>query len=104
MVHFLDYWVNAMVYLVIPLLTVAIFFFVKRKLLWAAPLISTALSFITYMMVLGLSGMKSPILKIFGNSEWRAFFLLAMLIQLVIVVVLTVIAYFIAYILKRKKK
>ena len=36
-------------YCVIPLLTVVILFFAKRKRLWTAPLISTALAFVVYM-------------------------------------------------------
>lgn len=43
-------------------------------------------------------------LKIFSNNEWRAFFLMAMLMHFGITVVLTSIACFVAYIIKRKKK
>ena len=68
-----------------------------------APLISTVIYFIAYMTMLRLSGMESPILKTFGYGEWRAFFLLAMLVQFIITVALTAIAYFVAYILKHKQ-
>lgn len=99
----IDDLLNVLIYVVIPLLTVVIIFFVKRKLLWVAPLISTALVFITYIMAFKVSGIE--ISYLFGYSESRAFFfLLAMLIQLVIVITLTAIACFVAYILKRKKK
>ena len=90
-----DFWLNLLMYCVIPLLTVVILFFAKRKRLWTAPLISTALAFVVYMTALRLSGMESPISTILGYSEWRVFFLLAMLIQLVIVTALTAFAHLI---------
>jgi len=92
-----------LLYCIIPVLAVTSIFFVKRKLLWIAPLISTAIYFIAYMAILRLSGMESPITKIFGYGEWRAFFLFAMLIQLVIASGFTAVAYFVAYIFKRKR-
>ena len=88
--------INILIFGIIPALTVAVIFIVKRKLLWVAPLISAVLAFITYMIALA----PITIEKLFSENEWRAFFLLAMLIHLVISVVLTVIAYFAAYILK----
>lgn len=97
----IDDLLNVLIYGVIPLLTVVVVFFVKRKLLWAAPLISTALFVFTYLTVFSVSGIE--VSDLFGNNEWRGFFLLAMLIQLVIVITITVIAGLIAYMLKRKK-
>lgn len=97
----IDDLLNVLIYGVIPLLTVVVIFFVKRKLLLAAPLISTALFVFTYLTVFSVSGIE--VSDLFGNSEWRGFFLLAMLIQLVIVITITVVAGLIAYILKRKK-
>lgn len=93
-------WWNVLVFGVIPVFTVVIIFIVKRILLWTAPLISTALAFITYMAALA----PITIAELFSNGEWRGFFLLAILMHLVIAVVLTVIAYFAAYILKRKQE
>ena len=94
-------WLNILIFGVIPVLTVAIMFLVKRKMLWAAPIISTILAFVTYMIAL-----LAPITleKFFSNSEWRGFLILALIIHFGIAVVLTVIAYLVAYILKRKKK
>ena len=89
-----------MIFGIIPVLTVAVIFIVKKKLLWIAPLISTVLAFTSYMIAL----VPITIVELFSNNEWRGFFLLAILMQLVITVVLTVIAYFAAYILKRKQK
>lgn len=97
----IDDLLNVLIYGVIPLLTVVVIFFIKRKLLWAAPLTSTALFVFTYLTVFSVSGIE--VSDLFGNSEWRGFFLLAMLIQLVIVITITVVAGLIAYILKRKK-
>ena len=95
-----DWW-NILIFGIIPVLTVAVIFIVKRKLLWIAPLISTVLAFISYMIAL----VPITIVELFSNGEWRGFFLLAMLMQLAVTVVLTVIAHFIAYIiLKRKQK
>lgn len=94
------YWWNVLIFGIIPILTVAFIFIVKKKLLWIAPLISTVLAFISYMIAL----VPITIVELFNNGEWRGFFLLAMLMQLVITVVLTVIAYFVVYILKQKQK
>ena len=95
----MDWW-NVLIFGVIPVLTVLITFIVKRKLLWIAPLISAVLAFIAYMIALA----PITIVKLFSNNEWRAFYILAMLMQFGITVVLTVIAYFVAHILKGKKK
>lgn len=93
----MDWW-NVLIFGIIPVLTVAIMFFFKRKLLWISPLISTVLAFITYMIALA----PITIVELFSNSEWRGFFILAMLLHIVIVVILTAIAYFIARLLKGK--
>ena len=97
----MDWW-NILIFGIIPALTVAAIFIVKRKWLWIAPLISTVLAFITELIVIVLSSIT--IVELFNNNEWRGFLLLAMLIHLVIAIVLTVIAYFVAYILKQKQK
>ena len=96
---YLDYWLNLLVYCVIPFGTVAVLFVVRRKLLWVAPAISTALAGVAYILVFSLT---SPIVKIFTNGEWRGFFLLAMLIQLAVVAALAA-AGLLAYLLKRKR-
>lgn len=95
----MDWW-NILIFGVIPVLTVTAIFIVKRKRLWTAPLISTVLALISYIIALA----PVTIVEIFHNNEWRGFFLLAMLMQLAITVVLTVIAYFAGYMLKRKRK
>ena len=95
----MDWW-NVLIFGVIPVLTVIVIFFTKRKLLWIAPLISSALAFVTYMIALAPITLE----KLFSNNEWRGFFILAMLMHLGIVVILTAVAYLITYILERKKK
>lgn len=95
----MDWW-NVLIFGVIPVLTVIVIFFTKRKLLWIAPLISSALAFVTYMIALAPINLE----KLFSNNEWRGFFILAMLMHLGIVVILTAVAYLITYILKRRKK
>jgi len=87
-------WWNASVFCIIPVLSVVIVFFIRRKLLWIAPLASTILSII-------VSIIASP--SILSNREHRAmFFGISIPIQLVIVIILTAVAYLVAYILKRK--
>ena len=88
-------WWNTSVFCIIPILSVVIVFFIKRKLLWIAPFISTVLS-----VVISIIAMPS----ILRNGEHRAmFFGISIPIQLLIVIILTVIAYLVAYILKYKK-
>ena len=87
-------WWNISVFIIIPVLSVVIVFFVKKKLLWTAPLISTGSS-----VIVSIIAMPS----IVSYGEHRAmFFMLAVPIHLVISVILTVIAYFAAHILKQK--
>ena len=91
-------WLNILIFGVIPVLTVVIVFLVKRKMLWASPIISTVLALVTYIITI-----EPTMTEIFCNNEWRGFFLLAMFMHFGIAVVLTAITYFAAYIHKRKK-
>ena len=89
-------WWNILVFCIIPIFSVVIIFFMKRKLLWIAPLISTVLSIVVSMIAMP---------SILRNNEHRAMlFGIAIPIQLGIVIVMTVIAYLVAYMLKRKQK
>ena len=89
-------WWNVSVFGIIPVLSVLLVFFIKRKFLWVAPLISTVLS-----VVISVIAMPSFL----SNREARAmFFGISIPMHLVIVVVLTAIAYLVAYLLKRKQK
>ncbi len=90
----MDWW-NVLVYGVIPVVTVGIVFFLKRKLLWISPIVSTVVSF-----VISIIAMPS----ILSVREYRGFLLWAMIMQFGITVVLTAMAYFVVWILKRKKK
>lgn len=90
----MDWW-NVSVYGVIPVLTVVTIFFVRRKLLWLAPSISTGVSFL-------ISVMAMP--SILSVSEYRGFLLWAMILHFAIAIILTIIAYITVYILKRKRE
>lgn len=90
----MDWW-NISVFGVIPVLSVVIFFCVKRKFLWAAPLISTALSVI--VSVIAMPSILSD------NEHRNMFWGISIPMHFVIAVALTVIAYIVAHILKQKK-
>lgn len=78
-------WWNISVFCIIPIVSVVFFFFWKRKYLWMAPLISTAIS-----VVISLLAMPS----ILSDAEHRnMFFGISIMLRILIVVVLTVIAY-----------
>ena len=91
--------INVLIFVVIPVISVSVLFFRKRRLLWIAPLLSIMLAFVVYAVTL-----EPSIIKAFSNNEWRGFLLLALLIQFSIAVLLTAVGYLIAYILKRKNK
>lgn len=89
-------WWNVSVFGIIPVLSVITIFFAKRKFLWLAPLLSTALS-----VVISIIAMPS----IMTYREYRAmFFGISVPIQLAIVIALTLTAYFVAHILNQKQK
>ena len=91
----MDWW-NILFFGIIPVLTVTVTFFVKKKLLWLAPLISTAIG-------VAISAIKMP--SIISYGEHRAmFFILVVPGHFVIGIILAVIAYFAAHLLKQKKK
>lgn len=90
---------NILIFVVIPVISMSVLFFWKRKLLWIAPLLSVMLAFAVCAITL-----EPSIIKIFSNNEWRGFLLLALLMQFGIAVLLTAVGYLIGYILKRKNK
>lgn len=91
----MDWW-NVSVFGIIPVLSVIAMFCFKRKFLWAAPLISTALS-----IVISAAAMPS----IFKDHEHRAmFFGIAVPMHIAVVTALTIIAYIIASALTRRQK
>lgn len=95
----MDFW-NIFLLGIIPVLAVTVIFIGKRKLLWIAPFVSTALDFITYMILLT----PTAIVEALNDNEWRPALISAMLLHFGIATVLTIIAYIVAYILKRKNK
>ena len=91
----MDWW-GFIFWGVIPVLTVVTVFFIKRKLLWISPLVSTVLA-------VAYSAIEMPTIISYG--EHRAmFFILVMPGHIVIGIILTVIAYLVAHSLKRKQK
>ena len=87
-------WWNISVFCIIPIVSVVFFFFWKRKYLWMAPLISTAIS-----VVISLLAMPS----ILSDAEHRnMFFGISIMLHILIIVVLTVIAYAAARFLDKK--
>ena len=89
-------WWNISVFCIIPIVSVVFFFFWKRKYLWMAPLISTAIS-----VVISLLAMPS----ILSDAEHRnMFFGISIMLHILIAVVLTVLAYAAAYFWDRKAK
>lgn len=89
----MDWW-NISVFGMIPVFTVVLIFFVKRKLLWTAPFISTIISVI-------ISILAVP--DILSEGEYQAHFGIGVIIHLSIVVLLTMIAYLVAHTIKRKQ-
>lgn len=83
-------------FILIPVLSVLLLFFLKRKFLWTAPILSTIFTVIISVIAEGPS--------LLSVGEYRAmFFGVIVPIQLIVVVVLTGIAYVAAYLLKQKK-
>ena len=88
-------WYNIVIFGVIPIASVTLMYFIKRKLLWIAPLISTILAVVVTII-------DSP--TILTYSEHRnMFFILVVPGHFVIGIILTVIAYVVGYLLKQKK-
>lgn len=88
-------WWSIIFWGLIPILTVVAVFFVKRKLLWISPFVSTALAVV-------YSAIEMPTIISYG--EHRAmFFILVMPGHIVVGVILTGIAYLVAYLLKQKR-
>ena len=91
----MDWW-GFIFWGVIPVLTVVTVFFIKRKLLWISPLVSTAFA-VAYSAI--------EMQTIISYGEHRAmFFILVVPGHIVIGIILTVIAYLVAHSLKRKQK
>lgn len=89
-------WWSIIFWGLIPILTVVAVFFVKRKLLWISPFVSTALAVV-------YSAIEMPTIISYG--EHRAmFFILVMPGHIVIGIILTAIAYLVAHLLKQKRK
>lgn len=89
--------IGTIIFILIPVLSVLLIFFIKRDFLWTAPIISTILMIIISLVATG------PSLLTVG--EYRGMFLgITVPIHITVVAVLTVIAYVAAYMHKSRKK
>lgn len=84
-------------FVLLPAAAVLLLFFLKRNLLWAAPIFSTVL-----MIAVDVIAVGSSLLTV---GEARGMFLIVIVpIHLVVTIVLTGLAYVAAYLLKRKDR
>ena len=84
-------------FVLLPAAAVLLLFFLKRNLLWAAPLLSTALMTAVDVIAVGPS--------LLTEGEYRGMFLIVIApIHLVVTIVLTGLAYIAAYLLRRKNR
>lgn len=85
------------IFVLLPVLSVLLVVFIKRKFLWAAPIISTIL-----MVVISLIATGPSLLAV---REYRRMFLgIIVLIQFIVASGFTLVAYAAEYMFKSKKK
>ncbi len=86
--------ISTIIFVIIPVVCVLMAFFLKRKYLWTAPILSTILA-----AIIGI--ISSP--SILTNHEHRTmFFGLSIPIQLAVAAALTGIGYLIAFLMKQR--
>lgn len=89
-------WISTIFFLLLPLLSVVALFFLRRKYLWATPLLSAVLA-----IAMGVLTMPS----ILTDNEHRGmFFGLTVPIHLIVAIVFTAAAYLIAFLLKQARQ
>jgi len=88
----MDSW-QALVFFIFPMASVLLMFFLKRKILWISPIISTALSVIYSILVIP---------SILTVAESSIFWAITIPLQLAIAISFTVVAYFISWLLKKR--
>ena len=89
--------ISTVIFILIPVLSVVLFFFRNRKFLWAASILSTILAVIISLIAAGPA--------LLTVREYRRLFLgITVPLQLIAAAVFTVIAYAAAYRFKSKKK
>ena len=90
----MDWW-SILVYGIIPILSVVIMLFIKRKVLWLSPIISTLVTVI-------ISIIRTPTYITYG--EHRTMFLVfVMPSYFVIGIIFTILAYIIGLVLDKRK-
>lgn len=86
-------WFSTIIFIVLPVASVAILFLVKKRFLWTAPIISTLFS-------IAMAAIVEP--SMLTYHEYRSmFFGIVIPIQLIAVVILTILAYIAGHLLKR---
>ncbi len=88
----MDSW-QVLIFFIFPITSVLLMFFLKRKVLWISPIISTGLSIIYSLLVM-------PDLLTVPESSifWR----ISIPMQLVVVIFFTAIAYIFSWLLKKR--
>ena len=84
-------------FVLLPAAAVLLLFFLKRNLLWAAPLLSTALMTAVDVIAVGPT--------LLTEGEYRGMFLIGLVpLHLAVTILLTALAYIAAYLLRRKNR
>ena len=84
-------------FVLLPAAAVLLLFFLKRNLLWAAPILSTALMTAVDVIAVGPS--------LLTEGEYRGMFLIGLVpLHLAVTILLTALAYGAAYLLRRKDR
>ena len=84
-------------FVLLPAAAVLLLFFLKRNLLWAAPILSTALMVAVDVIAVGPS--------LLTEWEYLGIFLVVIVpIHLAVTILLTALAYIAAYLLRRKNR
>lgn len=90
----MDTW-QVLVFFIFPIASVLLMFFLKKKILWISPIISTVLSVIYSIQVMP---------SILTVAESSIFWAITIPMQLVITVFFTGVAYIISWLLKKRVK
>ena len=84
-------------FIILPVVSVLLLFFLRRKFLWAAPIFSTVLMIAVDVIAVGPT--------LLTEGEYRGMFLIGLVpLHLAVSILLTALAYIAAYLLKRKDR
>lgn len=88
----MDSW-QVLVFFIFPMASVLLMFFLKRKILWISPIISTVLSVMYSILVMP---------SILTVAESSIFWAITIPMQLIIAIFFTAAAYIISWLLKKR--